>query len=269
MTGERLDPLFFGDPRRRLYGCHHGPLAGTQRDLGVVIAPPFGHEYIRSHRALRQLASRLAQERFRALRFDFFGCGDSAGDAWPDSLEPWLADLDAAVREVKLRARCPRIAIVGLRLGATLALESALAKGGIEALVLWEPVLDGKAATARWRELEATFQRNVGRATAASADGALECLGVRWPRGLVASVETLDLNGAGKAGTKPPARVVLLETAPVAASDALAKSLAERGAEIRREPYTGSQFWSEDVDKALVPSPALDAIVARLVEIAR
>src|SRR5262245_65327269 len=112
------NPLFFGDPRRRLYGVHHGPLQGTQRDLGVIIAPAFGHEYVRSHRALQQLATRLAQARFRVLRFDFHACGDSSGSAWPNELAPWLDDLDAAVREVRLRARCPRIALVGLRLGA-------------------------------------------------------------------------------------------------------------------------------------------------------
>ena len=69
MGSERIDPLFFGPPERRLFGCHHAPLDGANAKLGVVIAAPLGHEYSRSHRALRQLAGLVATNGMRALRF--------------------------------------------------------------------------------------------------------------------------------------------------------------------------------------------------------
>src|SRR5204862_6570710 len=135
-------PLFFGTPERRLYGCHHGPSAGAAAKLGLVIAPAIGHEYSRAHRALRQLAQLVADARMRALRFDFGGTGDSCGEAWPQSLAPWVADVELALRELVLRARVAKSALLGVRLSAALALDAALAHPGCAALVLWDPILD-------------------------------------------------------------------------------------------------------------------------------
>src|SRR5690349_16838476 len=120
MGSERIDPLFFGAEDRRLFGCHHGPADGATARLGLLIAPPLGHEYARSHRALRQLAAACAAEGLRALRFDFSSTGDSAGDAWPASLEPWREDLKLALRELALRTRVTRTAVLGVRFSASL-----------------------------------------------------------------------------------------------------------------------------------------------------
>ena len=66
-------------------------------DVGVVIVPPLGYEYWSSHRTLRTLAERLAQNGCLALRFDFDGTGDSAGDQWdPARLEAWQSNIGQA-----------------------------------------------------------------------------------------------------------------------------------------------------------------------------
>ena len=70
---------------------------GATGSVGVVLVPPLGYEYWTSHRTLRTLAERLAQNGCLALRFDLDGTGDSAGDQWdPSRLEHWTAGVGHA-----------------------------------------------------------------------------------------------------------------------------------------------------------------------------
>ena len=59
--------------------------------MGVLIVPPVGYEYWSSYRTLRTLAERLAENGCLALRFDFDGTGDSAGDQWDPARPGGLA----------------------------------------------------------------------------------------------------------------------------------------------------------------------------------
>ena len=78
-----------------LFGWYHAADAGG-RDIVVVLCPPMGPEYTRSHRTLRHLADRLALAGIPALRFDYHGVGDSAGDEDdPDRVGHWRARVAA------------------------------------------------------------------------------------------------------------------------------------------------------------------------------
>ena len=66
--------------------------------MGVVIVPPVGYEYWSSHRTLRTLAERLAGQGCCALRFDFDGTGDSAGDQWDPGPGAGLAERASIMR---------------------------------------------------------------------------------------------------------------------------------------------------------------------------
>ncbi|HVQ29080.1 MAG TPA: alpha/beta hydrolase, partial [Vicinamibacteria bacterium] len=104
---------------------------------------PAGQEYLRAHRAFLQLAERLAALGFDVLRFDYFGCGDSAGDDHEGRLDVWLENTKAAIEEVEALCGSDRVSLVGLRLGAALAAQAQAGRGAPSALVLWDPVLDG------------------------------------------------------------------------------------------------------------------------------
>ncbi len=88
-----------------------------------------GLESAYSARALRDLAHRLALSGWAALRVDYAGTGDSAG-TWTDPglVEEWLRGVRGAIDHVKALG-APRVAVIGLRLGATLA-AAELARGG-------------------------------------------------------------------------------------------------------------------------------------------
>jgi pimeloyl-ACP methyl ester carboxylesterase len=142
-----LTPIFFGAGPRRLFGVYDPAVRNPSEGLrAAVICNPWGPEYIYAHRALRQLARRLSLAGFHTLRFDYFGTGDSAGDMVDADLLGWKNDIETAMDELIDLAGVKRVALVGLRLGATLAASVVCTRRKeIGALVLWEPIFDGKA----------------------------------------------------------------------------------------------------------------------------
>ncbi len=101
-----------------------------------------GQEYYHAHRALRTLAEELASLGRPALRFDYFGTGDSGGDPRDADLDGWKRDVRTAAEEVRAAAAVGSVALVGLGLGGVLAARAADA-ALTRALVLWDPVVDG------------------------------------------------------------------------------------------------------------------------------
>lgn len=136
-----MNPHFFGSSRKQLFGIHHPPKAQAARKSGIVLCYPFGDEYMRTHKAMRQLTMTLARAGYHALRFDYFGTGDSAGDSEEVTVEQWLEDIAVAADELKESSGVARVSLVGLRLGATLAAQVAATRKDVDDLVLWDPVV--------------------------------------------------------------------------------------------------------------------------------
>ena len=147
-------PVYFESSGARLFGIYHAAGRAPSRRVAVLICPPFGHEYIRAHRSLRQLANGLSERGHHVLRFDYYGCGDSAGDAADTDVHQWLADITAAIDELKEIARVTRVCLVGLRLGATMAAVVAAARDDVEAVFLWDPVENGGNFLAELEDLQ-------------------------------------------------------------------------------------------------------------------
>ncbi|MBV1882888.1 MAG: alpha/beta hydrolase [Pseudomonadales bacterium] len=138
-----MNPFFFGSSAQPLYGVHHPHKAQQMRQESVLLCPPFGQEYMRSHRAYRQLAMLLAMQGYSVMRFDYRGTGDSSGEIENATVEGWLEDIDVAVEELKETACVDKVNVVGLRLGALLAAAASTGKSQIHKLVLWDPVISG------------------------------------------------------------------------------------------------------------------------------
>jgi exosortase A-associated hydrolase 2 len=139
------DPFFFTREDAHLFAMLHSP-AGAAHATAFVMSHPFGEEKLWSHRVFVSTARALAARGHAVLRFDYMGAGDSSGLTPDTSLDSHLADLRAAVRE--LRRRVPnvqRVGLIGLRLGATFAALVAEAGECDGPLVLWDPVVDGEA----------------------------------------------------------------------------------------------------------------------------
>jgi alpha/beta superfamily hydrolase len=140
-----MNPLFIGTAERRLFGLYE-PAASTRgKQRAAVLCYPWGMEYIYAHRSMRQLASRLCAAGFHTLRFDYFGTGDSSGEMDQASLVGSYTDVESAIETLKDIAGTSRVTLIGLRVGANIALNVASRPGSeIEALVLWDPIVSGE-----------------------------------------------------------------------------------------------------------------------------
>jgi alpha/beta superfamily hydrolase len=139
-----MEPLYFGESSSPLYGVYHAPNTKVYSERAVLLCYPGGHEYMRIHRAYRQLASQLNKIGCHTFRFDYFGEGDSAGNHHEIKMERWVADVHSAVKELQALSNVRYVDIIGLRLGALVAAEVASELKHIKRLVLWEPMLSGQ-----------------------------------------------------------------------------------------------------------------------------
>lgn len=188
-----MTPCFFGTSERQLFGMHH-PAQGAERATGVVLCYPAAQEYMLTHWAFRKLAGMLAREGFHVFRFDYYGTGDSAGEVHEGRVATWAQDIRLAANELQDVTGVQRVALVGFRLGAALAVRAALEGLSTAALVLWEPLVEGGA----WlREMELLQQRRSTRTLFPQPESPLEVrqelLGFAFPRALHDDILALDL----------------------------------------------------------------------------
>jgi alpha-beta hydrolase superfamily lysophospholipase len=137
-------PMYFDSGANRLFGWLHQFPLQPQPEFGVVICNPIGHELICAHRDVREFAQGIAALGVPVLRFDYLGTGDSAEvDENADHLEIWTRDIIAAVGELKRRTGVTRVCLLGIRLGALLAMLAAAKCPTVDSLILIGPVVSG------------------------------------------------------------------------------------------------------------------------------
>jgi len=74
--------------------------------------------------------------------FDYAGCGDSDGADADGNLTRWQGNLRDAIKELVARSAVERVILLGVRVGAWLALQIAHEVPLVDAVILWSPVLD-------------------------------------------------------------------------------------------------------------------------------
>lgn len=138
------EPRWLEGDSRQLYAALHPPQCEPAR-AGILIVPPLLHELQRSRRLCTQIATRLAAFGLPCMRFDFHGTGDSGGSGADSDFASMRADLELAACALRRDAGVDAIAVLALR-GGALPLASWLAAGGrADAVVLWDPIVDGAA----------------------------------------------------------------------------------------------------------------------------
>jgi len=183
---------FFGNPQSQLFGVHHRPRGiEVKPTRAVLICPPIGQEYIRTHWCLRLMASQLCRQGAHVLRMDYSGMGDSAGSLEDvQSIEQWTEDVLTGIARLKELSGAGTVMLVGLRMGAMLAAHAARQSNDVNSVVLWEPVEEG----ARYlKELRAMHRKMldlwVCKMKTPNDDQVEEILGSRYARSLVNSIE--------------------------------------------------------------------------------
>lgn len=256
-----MEPFFFGTPSR--FAIYHpaavsAPAAATS---AALLLYPLGHEYIRAHRAFRNLALALSRAGVPVLRFDYGGTGDSAGRGDDVRLEGLQQDADAALDELSRRANVERVWLIGLRFGAALAAMAASRHEQVASVVLWDPVLSGVAYLEELRRLQVAWLHDRLGAGTESLAGENELLGMpagaEWRRG----IEAVDLTRQPLPGR---AAVHLLTSAdrPDCAEWATALQRGGITAQWRQVPTAGGWLNPEAVHQLLLPHEMITTIVA-------
>lgn len=262
----QMMPFNFGPAGHQLFGLYHTPEPGQEREFGVLICNPWGQEYVRAHRAVLQLGTRLARQGFPVLRFDYYATGDSAGDDEEGSLQQWQADVRTAITELKRRARVESIYLAGLRLGATLAALVASGRYDVEGVVLWEPAVLGSeylSDLTAWHEEKQFYFLNQPQ----QVQDQPELLGFRLGAAFQDELSQVNLLEMKR---KPAPQVLVIEsTASTDLARGSVKQMCQHfealGAVVDYQLIESFKMWVENPDKGLVPLPILECAVNWLV----
>lgn len=242
-------PIVFEAAGGACLGWFHAA-QGASRHVAVVLCRPLGYEALCSYRTYTQLAHSLSAAGFDVLRFDYHGAGDSAGgDTDANRVGAWLATIAEAVDQAKRLAGTDEVALFGMRLGATLAMETAHRMGGVDgvgSLMLWAPCPSGRAFA---REMRAAFGSH---AQASQLDGGLEAMGTMFTPETLADIEKLNPDRAGRA---PAKRVLVIARDDMPGEGPLPARLRAHGAEVTSTIWPGyADMMAEPHDAKLAPA---------------
>ncbi len=248
-------PRWFGPSTRPLLGWLTTPrdeLAAARP--AAVICPPLGYEYWCAHHALRQLSESLAVSGWTALRLDYDGTGDSAGEIWdPDRLGHWRASIRHAADELR-RLGSGRLALVGLRAGAAMAAAEAAAAGADD-LVCWAPVVSGRRYR---RELELLGTPvPEGDPRPGTANG-LVVAGFAFPAEALAGLAGL---GPASLTGRPAERALVIDRPERLDGSQLVKRLRELGVRVEHVVEGGTErFLDVPAEDGQVPFDLLERV---------
>ncbi len=263
MIGQLVDisdePTWLGAEHSPLFGWLSRPISSEVLG-GVVIVPSVGYEARSAKGALRVLAWELARAGFVTLRFDLHGTGDSARDF--DEMLPspdWVDDVGVAVDWLHSFG-IDSVSVVGMRLGATLAVEAASNDDvDVSSLVLWDPCESGRSYLRELRALE-TLRRV---SSSDSGDGSVETSEFLFSRDMAAATRELKLEKLAHCNGVERTLVITRSTRPL--SPTLQAHLVAAGAsfEVTNEQDALLSVMPFDAE---VPTVAITGIVNWLLE---
>ena len=190
-----LKARYLPSKRGRILTYLHSPGAGSGLNYGVLVCPPIGHEYMRTHRALRQVAVDLAGQGYHVMRFDYYGTGDSEGRDHDASLDDWRQDIQTAWSELGKVVDKDRMSMLGFRMGASLAATSV--SMSCKKLVLLDPIINGKDWLNKLNRMHEMMLRDLDRFRWRRKDARLtrriELLGFNYAAALQNEIAGIDL----------------------------------------------------------------------------
>ncbi len=207
---------------------------------------------------MRRLAVNLSQLGYSVLRFDYRGTGDSAGDLTGVTADDWVEDVEYAIQEAVDMAAVPKVALIGLRLGALVAAKAAKNNNQVSRLLMWDPIVDGSSYLHDIRSTVLEAQNQGSRSRILEPDGTLHFNGFSMPVPFQETLSNLRLNDLATTVSVPIAQIVSHETE---AFTSLSYQLSER-TDFYYELAPAPHDWNyvDHVGGILWPKPVIDAI---------
>jgi len=128
----------------------HFSLDSSRPSMGVILCPPIGIEYSHHHRLLTQTAENFASTgECQCIKLDYTATGDSPGDVISGNLlQSWHNNIALAASHLISERGATSLLLWGFRSGALIAASAVAelaARYPLKKLILWNPVLSGKA----------------------------------------------------------------------------------------------------------------------------
>ncbi len=261
-----MNLLYFGSASRQLFGAYHSPPASVTGLGAALLCPPFGQEYLVSHRIFRRLAVRLSESGYHVLRFDYFGTGDSAGGREEGDLDSWQEDAAVALEELRDMSGFGTVATFGIRLGAAIAWRLATSCSDVHSTVLWDPVVNGADYIRELRAAQAETDRwSLTRLSRPSADAPVQdLLGFPLTAAMRASIAAVTPDMFTQP-TKAHVKLFYSDTRP--GQERLHDALHAAGTPFHAEIIPGQTPWRED--EAIGAGGLPVRVLERMVEILR
>jgi alpha-beta hydrolase superfamily lysophospholipase len=252
-------PEFFDLGEEPMFGWLHSAAPDQDRNTVAVLCPPVGVDHICSYRAWRVLAERLAAAGFSVLRFDYVGTGNSAHDVdLPQQVLRWQRSVVRAVQHARARTGANQVALIGLRLGATLAASVAPDIPGVDSAVLWAPFRTGHQFVR-----EETARARLNRPEAVHESGDVEATGFLMTRETIEELRGLDLLNLRE---RPASRVLLIERDNFTPDPKLVAHLTQLGCTVTVDQTPGTIDALATPMLTKVPEAIFDRLLSWLTE---
>lgn len=241
------------EPRPLAFAGTRGWLWGAGGGHGVIMLGGRGLEDLATRASLAGLARRLAARGLPVLRIDPPGQSDGLGTAEETAeIGAAVAAVPAAIAALRQAAGVETVTLIGLRLGASIAVRAA-ADPVVTRLVLLAPVCRGRAHLREWRAL-------------APGEPAGEVAGFAASEATLAEIAALDL----PAEPPPPLRRVFVGVpAPAQGADALVARWRADGIEVTERPFPDLAGHIGNPTQSRAPLALFDEVVEWLAPLAR
>lgn len=157
-------PVTFWSENALIVGMLHTPEQPS--DTMVILCHGFTGNKQENKRLFVEAARALAKAGFAALRFDFYGSGDSAGTFADSTISHNRANLSDAIAFAQGQ-NYGKIVVLGISMGAATAIIT-VTEQPVAALVLWSTVPDFRQL---FSSLFADYQEKIAAADAIEYDG--------------------------------------------------------------------------------------------------
>jgi pimeloyl-ACP methyl ester carboxylesterase len=253
-----MESLFFGPSSAPLYGVYCPARPDRERGEGIVFCYPFGQEYMRAHRPIRQLSLALSEMGYHVLRFDYHGSGDSCGTMQGVDASDWIADIGLAVEELRDMAAVQKISIIGLRLGGLMAALAACDLGKINRLVLWDPVTSGAAYVDELKQDLPVLPMDAAQSNFIEADQCIHINGFSMPTRFQQGLQELAMTTLDTRSIKSVLQLVSHESPGFAELKQAWSGQSNFNYQLHPAPHDWN--YVDNFGSILLPQPIMNAI---------
>ena len=250
--------LYFKSGSETLFGWVHRSKNCEASDMAAVICNPLGVEYMSGHRSIRHLADQLANSGIPTLRFDYSFNGDSTGGRFQDfTVSQIMDDIRSAADAVRSETGAPRIALIGIGLGATFA---AMAANQFDThqLVLWNPTVKGSRFIREQRLLSDVLDQSQD-----TDSDAIDSAGLYMTAELQQSFSSIDLAQLAWQGKTP---VLLISKKNAGSHRKLIDTLSKKNLPFEHAILPGYEEMVDRPTRTIVPVHAIEVICKWIVK---